>query len=452
MARKQGRSQERRVEAIVEEFVGEWLRLVVRQNEAVKARDISALGSDFKMSTNIPMTGGITEAGADHLIDASEALLRRHKLQDRISGETARKAISKALADHLPKARKTGRVSEHAIVEKASAALADLPRADGLYIFPVAFAFNVKTSNVRIGPVRLLARPLFEAECGDALSPGDDATKNWRRMCEQWCELAQAFDHFLAVEVQGFESKMAWPAARQAAETMLNTLRMHFGYRAMRNVRIGDGFIFPAKRATLRLDTQGEAKISFTSGGGGTVHLDDGWQDGFNRHLRGFAWPLAQAVGYPLIGDGLRNPTRERVSYFNRLMAEAYCEPHDPIRLVRLIAALEALTLIDGEKKSFSLAIRCALAGGWGDARRSCEIFDAVREAYHWRNAVVHGDAPRDHSIRSAFHGVERYLLDIYLGLLILHIGIARAGAGQTIGSIRNEMERRLHLFWVPEY
>lgn len=59
----------------------------------------------------------------------------------------------------------------------------------------------------------------------------------------------------------------------------------------------------------------------------------------------------------------IRRRLLDRLRYANTLIAEAFSEPHDRIRLVRLVAALEALAVLHREDKAEGLAWRCAFAG-----------------------------------------------------------------------------------------
>lgn len=123
----------------------------------------------------------------------------------------------------------------------------------------------------------------------------------------------------------------------------------------------------------------------------------------FDQDLRSMAPLLASFVSWLASGRHLGSPTVERLRYANLLIAEAYCEPSNYLRLVRLISALEAMAVIRGMDKAHELAVRCASVGGWSECDTANEIYDAVRNAYHWRNMVVHGDAPAEADVRKAF-------------------------------------------------
>jgi hypothetical protein len=187
-----------------------------------------------------------------------------------------------------------------------------------------------------------------------------------------------------------------------------------------------------------------------TSWGGGGSHLEDGWTEPFNRHLGHFARLLSDVVTWHTVQDGKPDALLERITYFNRLISASYAQPHHAIRLVR-VAALETLTLVGDKDKAHNLSHRCGCTGGSGDPEAYCRIYDAVREAYRWRNAVVHGDALRDGEVMRAFRSLERHILDIYLGLLSLHAGIANAARPPSIGALRREFGARVDMFfWSP--
>lgn len=414
-------------------------------------RGDSSFLKDIAMLEGMDRANCVSKAGNAHLNAAAEALLEREQLSARLTLGTARKALLKGLSDHLPKALKTRRLSEHAIVARAKSNLAAHPRDDGLYFFPVVFAHQAKATDFRVGAARIAARSVLEAELAEAWARHDAAKDEWaRRLGEDWKKHSQRFDHYIVVEVNEHEEKMAWVAARDAAECLFNLIRMFFGYDTMDDVRIGDGFIWQETRSTMRITRDGFICLS-TSLGGGVSHLKDDWVEPFDEHLRHFARLLADVVTWHTVQDGRPDTLFERLTYFNRLIAEAYCEPHHPVRLVRLIAALEALTVIAAQDKAHNLAHRCGCTGGSGDPARYCEIYDAVREAYRWRNAVVHGDAPPHAEVMRAFRQLERHLLDIYLGLLSLHAGIANAVRPRSIKALRREFAARVDMFfWSP--
>lgn len=438
------------VEQHVEAFLDEWQATTVAVAEALKRKDTSFL-KDVVILNGMDRANCVSRKGSAHLDDAAAALLMRERLSTKLSRSTARNALVKGLADHIPKALRTNKLSEHAIVAKARTALVDHPRDDGLYVFPVVFAPQAKATDFRIGAARIVAKPVLDAELAEAWERHESGANNLgKRLAEDWKGHSVEFDHYIIVDIAGYQDEMAWPAARDAAETLLNVIRMYFGYAIMDDVRIGDGFIWQNKRSQLRLKPDGHIWLS-TSFGGSASHLKDDWVEPFDRHLGRFSRLLASVVSWHTQNDGCSNPLLERLTYFNRLIAEAYCEPHHPIRLVRLVSALEALTLTGATDKAHNLAHRCGCAGGSGDPHRYCRIYDAVREAYRWRNAVVHGDAPSVRDVMRSFRGLEEHLLDIYLGLLSLHAGIANTVRPRSISNLRREFGQRIDMFfWAP--
>lgn len=438
------------IEQHISGFLDEWQATTVMVEERAGRGDSSFL-KEIVLLDGLDRANCVSKTGNSHLNAAAEALLLREGLAAKLSLQTARKALIRGLSDHLPKALKTRRLSEHAIVEKALGHLAAHPRDDGLYLFPVIFAYRARETDFRVGAARIVARPVLEAELENAWALHDVSDDDWaQRLGDDWKKHAQAFDHFITVDIAGHEERMAWPAARDAAECLLNLIRMFFGYDAMDDVRIGDGFIWQETRSAMRLTTDGQICLS-TSLGGGRSHLEDGWTEAFDRHLGHFARLLSDVVTWHTVQDGRPDALLERLTYFNRLVSECYAEPHHPIRLVRLVAALEALTLVGDKDKAHTLAHRCGCTGGSGDAEAYCQIYDAVREAYRWRNAVVHGDAPPHGKVMSAFRRLEHHVLNIYLGLLSLHAGIANAARPRSISALRREFGARVDMFfWSP--
>jgi hypothetical protein len=132
----------------------------------------------------------------------------------------------------------------------------------------------------------------------------------------------------------------------------------------------------------------------------------------------------------------------------NTLIAEAFSEPHDRIRLVRLVSALETLAVVSGGKKSEALAWRCAFAGGWTDCGHVLQIVDDVLSAYSVRNEVVHGDSPDNEDAVSAFYRLERHLAPVYIGFLHMHAKVQRRYRPMHVRHIRVAFDRHIEAFF----
>jgi hypothetical protein len=118
---------------------------------------------------------------------------------------------------------------------------------------------------------------------------------------------------------------------------------------------------------------------------------------------------------------------------------------------VRLISALEALALLEGKDKAHQLAAYSALVGGWGSIGDGIKIYDRIRAAYHWRNAVVHGDAPAVRDVRRSFFEAEEYLLRIIVGFMSIFAAIATDTRPTSVRQLRRELKKRVDLFfWAP--
>jgi hypothetical protein len=219
----------------------------------------------------------------------------------------------------------------------------------------------------------------------------------------------------------------------------------------MDDVRVGGGFIWETTRAKIYLDEEGRANLSISKGPWGSILKDD-WQHQFLEELGGLLGLFASLGYWISSGNDASSPVLERLRYANSLISEAYCEPHDRIRLVRMVAALEALAVLSREKKSESLAWRCAYAGGWQDCSSAVQIVDDILQAYTIRNAIVHGDGSPDEEVASAFHRLERNLHRIYVGFLDFHAKVQQRYKPTHIRHLRRAFD--LHIedyFWEPE-
>jgi hypothetical protein len=71
-----------------------------------------------------------------------------------------------------------------------------------------------------------------------------------------------------------------------------------------------------------------------------------------------------------------------------------------------------------------------------------------VRKRHRLRNAVVLGGPPPEGDVRRAFHGIERHLLDIYLGMLSLLADIANDIRPRSVATPRRKFASRIEMFF----
>jgi len=390
----------------------------------------------------------ITPQANDLLAHSAELLLERTGEQRRVTLKSARRCILDAQMAHLEKAKRTGILSEHAVVADAVRRIAELPRVNGSYVVPVCFAPSAKKTGFKIGPAQILSRKRFDEDYEKAIAIEASDEHFGARAVREWTTYAQRYDHMIVVEVDGHERSMAWRTARDVAEYVLNLIRIKFGFSYTDDVRTGYGFVWETSRVSVYFDDQGSANLSLSYGTRAS-HLDDSWMDHFEEDFGGDKMLLSSLASWMATGDDPTSPVLERLRYANALIAEAYSEPHDRIRLVRLIAALEALAVLSREEKADSLAWRCAFAGGWGDCGRAVQIVDDVLHAYRVRNAVVHGDSPDNKVAIEAFYRLERHLARVYIGFLHFHAKVQRFHRPSHIRHLRRAFERHIeYFFW----
>lgn len=351
----------------------------------------------------------ITPQANDLLAKSAELLLERTQEQRRVTYEAARRCILQAQLAHIEKSKKTGILSEHAVIAGAVRRITELQRQDGAYVIPVCFAPSAKETRFQIGPALILSKKQFDEDYGKAITTEIPDERFGVKAVREWTTYAQRYDHMIVVKINGHECEMAWRTARDVAEYVLNLVRMKFGFAHTDDVRTGQGLVLETSRASVYFDNQGKANLSLSYGPWAS-HLDDDWMDHFDEDFGSDATLLSSLASWMVSGEDPTSPVLERLRYANALIAEAYSEPHDRIRLVRLVAALEALAVLPREEKADSLAWRCAFAGGWGDCGRAVQIVDDVLHAYQIRNAVVHGDSPSNKQAVKAFYLLERHL------------------------------------------
>lgn len=435
------------LKTLVGDFIMEWAESQARLRDAIQRNDLASFPFDI-LPAAADQPRAISHDGSRLLAKSAEVLLKQARLQLKLSSKAGRQALVDALFAQLPKSKKTGQMSEDAVIKGALARLTAWPRDNGLYVFPIVFAPAAKRTSFWVGPLRIMSKSVFFREHRDALNHLADgvrvkAVKDWRRHL-------RAYDHIVLVDIKGFEREMAWEAGRDAVEFLLNLIRMLFPFRQTTRIRIGGGYIWETLSSALLLRDDGNHHLAVTYGPWGTL-IEEGWTDDFDGRFRRYATLLGSFAYWLIDGEHADDPTFERLRYANRLLAETYSEPNDQIRLVRMVSALEALSLLDGPDKAHNLARRCACVAGGGDPHWAIEVYDAVRQAYHWRSAVVHGDAPSNEDVRSSFMALEEHLLDIYLGYLIFFAALNRPGRIKSVSALRRAFKAKIDLFyWDP--
>jgi len=142
-------------------------------------------------------------------------------------------------------------------------------------------------------------------------------------------------------------------------------------------------------------------------------------------------------------GDARGEPVFERIHYANQLLTEAFADTSDRMRLVKFVAAFEALAVLPRDAKADTLARRCALAISISvDDEYVSKAEHLVKQAYATRNAVVHGDAPDPATALRALYDLEPYLQTIVLHLLRMLITVKNQHEPQSIRPLRRFMKQ----------
>jgi hypothetical protein len=437
----------------IDSFFVEWQKALVETDLAIKEKRVGDILREHVMLQGINQGGNaVTRKGWKHLEAAAQMLLASMKLTQKVTIDSAINAIVKAHFDRLPKAKKTGKLSEHAVEQCARKFIADLPRASGVYVYPLVFAPAAKNSDLTVGPVRILSKSKLLAEFKVPLDEEKGSTDRQIRadLYNDWEKHIEAYDHFALVTVLDHEKTLADDVGRDAADLLLNLIRMLFRHGHTDDIRIGSGFIFETQRSSLHFDSKGRAMFTSSRGPFGTT-LDDTWLQLFVDHM-GAVLPLfGSYLQWFVSGNDPADPVIERVRYASALIGEAYSEPHDHIRIVRLVSALEALALAAGEDKAHNIALTCSYIGSDGDAAQACEMYDAIRAAYFVRNGVVHGDRPDPDDIRRAFYRLEKHVLSIFIGFVIYYRDIRTAYKPPHVKTLRRLVkEHASDYFWDP--
>lgn len=355
--------------------------------KATDARDFASVAHDIITLPQLKAGNYVSRKGYGILENVAARLLRELHISLRVSLGTARDALVESFAHDIEK-RKRESFSAPAVIERTREALKSLELPSGAYVFAAQFSHSAKALKFHIGPVTIVSKARFYRENAAKLRegwPGSERSHSF--LLKKWVEHLKAFDHVIIVNLQNYERDLGWVIARECAEFALNIVRTYFGFNHTKRIRLSADFALEQTQASLIFEESG---LWLSHGTGGiSSFLDNDLMEHFDQDLRSMAPLLASFVSWLASGRHLGSPTVERLRYANLLIAEAYCEPSNYLRLVRLISALEAMAVIRGMDKAHELAVRCASVGGWSECDTANEVYDAVRNAYHWRNMVV---------------------------------------------------------------
>lgn len=389
----------------------------------------------------------LNHQGFKHFRRAAQLVLAELQLQRRVSVSTAERHLGAAVGREIERAFKTRTLSETAVINHAKRDLQNLQWSDGSYIFPAVFAPQAVATDFRIGCARIVSKSIFLEEKRETLAKEEtERSRAPHKTLDRWKNYIERYDHFIVIEMRGFEFKMAWAAAREAAEYVLNIFRMSFTYGATKWMKLAGESIWDETWTAIMIGANDGISYETRHGPWGS-HLHDGWVQSFNETEGRYSWLFAGYLDL-ITGHSIpESPITRRILYASSLLAEAYCEPHDHIRLVRLISALETLAVLEGEKSS-ELARRCGLAGGWASEGYRKQIETAVSRAYTRRNAIVHGDPEAMHDYQSAFLELEKNLIRIFVGFSLLYIGIHENERPRHVKELRRAIKKKIEPFF----
>ena len=301
-----------------------------------------------------------------------------------------------------------------------------------------------KNTDVSLGPVRLLSKDVYEHEFADRLATEAAALaekeKREQWQYDEWAKFLEKFDHVVLIQVNGYEDEMARRAGRDAAELFLNLFRLNVVFRDGARIRLVSDYSPLLTQSSMRLCSDGRFCLGYRRDTTG-VHVKEGWAEDFMTTYGPYHDMLASLAARLVAGARPTDPLIERIRYANQLITESYLEPYQRIRLVRIISALEALTVLPRRAKAETLAERCSAAGSMGCRAQEEEIKKHMRAAYKLRSDVVHGDAPDEGAAAKALSELEPFLLTIVVRLISMLCYTQNKVKPQSIKLLRNAIE-----------
>lgn len=268
---------------------------------------------------------------------------------------------------------------------------------------------------------------------------------------DKWANYLTSYDHIVTVKVEGHEAIMAWNVAREAAEFFLNLIRMAFKVSKTRLIRLASEYKYDPKIVRLSINFDNDPSYQIADGFNG-VHIEQDALLAMFDELTPYSALIISYIEWFVSGKEPSNPIIERIKYFSELISEACTEPNYKIKLVRLMSALECLTLLERKEKAHNLALSCAYLGSQGDLELANNIYNKVEFAYRVRSQIVHGENPIFNDVTQAFYEVEQHLTYIFFNSLGLYARLSSSSNLQSIRKLRREFKRNIEWwFWTGD-
>lgn len=387
----------------------------------------------------------VNKACKNYFDKAADQILISNNLIQRISLKTCLRYLMSSFLDDIPSIRYRGSYNPRRHIDQTIRELNNVQTNNQTYFFPLIFNSRYKDTKYNAGPVKMLSIEKFEQEYN--INWNDIQTSKFIK--SKWIEYLKDYDHIITVNVQDHESVMAWSVAREAAEFFLNIIRMAYRISKTGLIRLSSDYRYEPKVIKLSIDCNGDPNYQMSDGFNG-VHIDEESLLCMFNELSPYAVSIVTYIEWFVSGEEPNNPIIERIRYFSELISEACTEPNIKIKLIRMISALECITLLDGKDKAHNLALYCSYLGGYGNAKTANEIYDQVKFAYTVRSQIVHGENPISNDVNRAFYEVERHLIYIFLNAISLYAVLSEQSQLQSIRQLRRMFRENIEWwFWT---
>ncbi|RYG97663.1 MAG: hypothetical protein EON58_09210 [Alphaproteobacteria bacterium] len=148
----------------LEDFVRQWILTIELANEARKNGDFKALRDTASFSYISEGGNYVNYEGYRHLERAVQAILVEGRLTLQLTPETLQRFIVEEFFVELKRAKKKGKLSTRAIIERSKARIEAIRWSDGSFVYPLVFSSRSPTSYFSVGPATLMSKQNLEEE------------------------------------------------------------------------------------------------------------------------------------------------------------------------------------------------------------------------------------------------------------------------------------------------
>jgi hypothetical protein len=340
--------------------------------------------------------------------------------------------------------------------------------AERTHYLPCVVTFKPHPSEFSIGPVRFLTQGKFFEDYGQKIKndyddsnrqrretldariasgeyraedrKSDEETDDINRMVFAWIDdYYRQFTWIAEITVPPCSTKISRERAETTVHAALDVLKLFFGWLEGRDFRLGHQRGAPDKTAHLTRGADGIFRYEIARSDGEGASADDDWYDSIQQHSLWALQAAGSAISAYLSPRKTRSPHRDRWLGALHWYGQAVSEPLPAAQLVKYVATLERLTVLEesktnaetgGQNVTDVVTRRTALLSWTSeDPSDVAQARQDARTLYKWRSSLMHGrSSPLTKELLNVMHLAHRITREAMFSALGLYVQLDMLG------------------------